>query len=348
MSTRTRPETRRPVATLKDVAERAGVSQMTVSRVLNAPAKVRKQTAEKVREAIEALNFRPNYLAKSLADGRSILIGLLYNNPSDQYLSQVMFGALRACRERSHHLLVQDFLFETDLGDTDAVTSIIRQSGVQALIVCPPIGEDPSAKETLEKLGLPFVRIAPGRETDGAPYVEIDDRDAAKRMTQHLLDLGHRDIAFIAGPEDQVSSRRRTEGFKEAMTVAGLPVPDEFLRQGAYTYRSGMEAALPLLQSAKRPSAVFAANDDMAAGVLAAAMQAGLSVPGDLSVAGFDDVSLATTVWPSLTTVRQPIAEMAERAVGLLETDTFGQEGERSALLPTEIIERESTARFEG
>ena len=341
---------RRAAATAREVARLAGVSQMTVSRVLNQPEKVNEATADRVREAIRALNYRPNVMAQGLAGGKSLLIGLLYHNPSADYLSEVMFGALRACRERGHHLLVEDYLFGRDWSDEAAVADAIVGSGVQGLVVCPPVGEDPRAARTLRRVGVPFVRIStdaaagsePSEEGGGGLSIGIDDRAAARAMTEHLLALGHEEVAFIAGPSDHASSKQRLAGFRLAMKEAGRPVARGRVARGAYTYRSGMEAALSILEAGARPTAIFASNDDMAAGAVAAAMQKGLRVPDDLSVAGFDDVSLATVVWPALTTVRQPIAQMVERAVACLEDEAFGEAPARPARLPFSIVERDS------
>ncbi|GGY45516.1 LacI family DNA-binding transcriptional regulator [Parvularcula lutaonensis] len=335
-------DTKRAVVTVKHVAERVGVSLMTVSRVLNQPEKVKPETAERVRKAIRELNYRPNPVAQSLAGRRSLLIGLLYNNPSANYLAELMLGAMAACRERGHHLLVEDYIAGRAWDDAEAIAEAIRGSGVQGLIVCPPVGERPEAGKMIEAAGLPFVRIAPGEETTDAPYVMIDDHEAARGMTEHLIALGHERIGFIEGPPDQVSSARRRRGFEAAMAAAGLPHGPDLRATGDYTYRSGMEAALELLAPETRPTAIFASNDDMAAGAIAAALQRGLTIPDDLSIAGFDDVSLASSIWPPLTTVRQPIREMAAEAVRLLEAAARDGRSVDPVILPTTVIARES------
>jgi LacI family transcriptional regulator len=195
---------------------------------------------------------------------------------------------------------------------------------------------------------VPAVLVASGRPAAGLSAVSINDFEASRAMTRHLLELGHRRIGFINGHPNQTASGQRFRGYIEGMTEAGLSVGTDQVAQGYFTYRSGLEAAEKLL-TAWQPTAIFASNDDMAAATMAVAHRQGLDVPADLTVAGFDDTPLATTVWPALTTVRQPIAEMAREAVRLLiDQIRKRRDGEtapvRHKLLKFTLIERESTA----
>ncbi|MCQ8186109.1 LacI family DNA-binding transcriptional regulator [Parvularcula maris] len=333
--------TKRAQATLKEVAELAGVSQMTVSRALNAPEMVRKPTRERIQRAVEELNYRPNLMARSLAAGRSLFIGVGYNNPSSAYLSELLLGALRTCRSAGHHLVVEE-LPESAVGDPEALAGKLRDSGLDGLILAPPLSENAEVAAAVSGIGIPVVLLSPGEGTSTAMRIGIDDERAALLMTRHLIGLGHRRIAFIAGPEGDFQSAERRRGFERALDEANLPTDQALIAGGAYTYRSGMDAAASILSAAAPPTAIFAANDDMAAGAVAEAHRRGLRVPEQLSVAGFDDTSLASTIWPSLTTVHQPIAEMASRAVLLL--GDAGSQSDAAYQLDVEIIERESVA----
>lgn len=330
MSSRDVTLTRRSPATIREVASLAGVSQMTVSRVMNSPDRVKSATRQRVREAMETLGYRPNLTARNLAGGRSLFIGLIYDNPSPGYLTELLLGALRACEAQDHHLVLQDIGGGPDAPlDPVALAQRVSERPIDAIIVAPPLSEDPDVRAVLIGSGLPCVLIAPAEASEDEAAVAIDDGAAAAAMTAHLAAQGHERIAFIAAPEDHRTGTRRTAGYRRALAKAGLDAPPGYTERGAFTYRSGMEAAERLLALAVPPTAIFAANDDMAAGVVAAAHRAGLSVPSDLSVAGFDDTGMATTVWPQLTTVRQPIADMAAKAVSLLG-ERWGEAGARA------------------
>lgn len=329
--------------TIREVAEKAGVSQMTVSRVLNQPSLVKQETIERVEEAIRDLNYRPNLLARGLAGGRSLFIGLFYNNPSVNYLGELLIGALNTCREDGHHLLVENYLSEADDFSEESLALKIRESGVDGLIVCPPLGEHPVVLAALAASGVPFVLVSPGDQANTPPYVMIDDRAAAQVMTNYLIERGHTRIAFIEGPASQAASGARRAGFVRALAENKVKAPPDYIVRGAFTYRSGMEAANTLLDLPEPPTAIFASNDDMAAGAVAAANQRGLRVPNDLSVAGFDDTPMARAIWPGLTTVRQPIAEMARHAVRLLGNDP-ATATPAGVILEVSIVERESVA----
>lgn len=304
-------------ATIKDVAQHAKVSPMTVSRVLNNEPVVKAATREKVMEAVKALNYRPNFSARSLAKARSFFIGLLYDNPSAGYISEFLNGAVIRCRADRYHLVLENCGPSSDDWDGE-VEDVLTHANVDGVIVLPPVCDYPSVLKAVEKLGAPFVRIAPDTNQDATLSVRIDDRAAASQMTQYLLELGHTRIGFIKGHPNQGASREREAGFLDAMSEAGLTVPSEHMAQGYFSYKSGLTAAEALLGAQTPPTAIFASNDDMAAAVIAMARKFGLDVPEDLTVVGFDDTEMASTTWPALTTVHQPIREMAERAVDSL------------------------------
>ena len=307
----------RKPASIYDVAKHAGVSIKTVSRVINHMPYVSSDAKARVMAAIDEFSYRPNLFARGLASERSLLIGMLYDNPSAGYIAGVQLGALEGCRKEGYHLIVEE-LNGQNLRVAEELHSLIAQSSLHGVILTPPLGDQPAVLEALTSAHVPFVRIAPEKPMEGAPSVSIDDRLAARDMTDYLIGLGHRRIGFIKGHPEHGAARARFEGFRDSLKRAGLPFVEDFCVQGYFSYQSGMEAAQTLLSLKERPTAIFAANDDMAAAVLATSQRFNLKLPQQLSVAGFDDSLVAQVVWPPLTTVRQPIKEMAIAAVTLL------------------------------
>jgi len=300
--------------TIHDVARFAGVSPMTVSRVINGEKNVRDSTRDAVNAAIKELNYAPNPAARSLAGAGLIRIGLLYSNPSAAYLSEFLVGSLDQTSKGDIQLVVE----KCGEGDAQAVALRLVAAGVDGIILPPPLCDDTLLIQALGQAGAPAVAVASGEPPADLCAVHIDDFAAARAMTRHLVELGHRRIGFIVGHPNQTASRRRLEGHRAALAEAGLPADEALIAPGDFTYRSGFQAAERLVALSPRPTAVFASNDDMAAGAVAVAHRRGLEAPGDLTVVGFDDSALATSVWPELTTIRQPIADMSRQAVILL------------------------------
>jgi LacI family transcriptional regulator len=321
---------------------------MTVSRVINGGKNVRESTRVAVLDAVKRLNYSPNAAARNLAAGEATHIGLLYANPSTAYLSQFLIGALEAARRAGCHLVIESCESE-DADEQAEVTRRFVAGEVEGVVLPPPLSESEPIMAELGALGIPVVTVATGLPHVGWPNVRIDDAEAAAEMTRHLLDLGHRNIGFIKGHPNHTASHDRARGFQAALAEFGLDPAGAPIEQGYFTYRSGLAATERLLARPNPPSAIFASNDDMAAAAISVAHRRGLVVPGDLSVVGFDDTSLATSVWPELTTVRQPISAMAEAALEMLLTDlrarrsgTRGVAAER--VLNHALITRESTA----
>ena len=342
---------KRQSVTIKEVAERAGVSLMTVSRVLNKQSVVKEETRLKVEQAMRDLNYRPNMLARGLAGGNSIFIGMIHANPSGGYLSEFLVGALNSCREAGHHLVLEDLSFDGKDFDKEDVLARLRSIGLDGIIVTPPLSENPVVVEAMRALDLPFVRIAEVDSDSNDYSVAIHDSAAAGAMTDYLIDCGHREIGFVVGAPNQTSSHRRLAGFRKAMAAHGIDIGENNIVEGDFTYRSGMTAAETLLSRETPPTAIFASNDDMAAGVLASAHRLGFRIPQDLSVVGFDDTPIATAIWPQLTTMRQPIADMAHKAVGMLSA-TVSPNGdgpvEQHQVLDVSIIERDTVGPPRG
>ena len=293
---------------------------MTVSRVINHGKNVRETTRDAVLEAIERLNYSPNTAARSLAAGQAAHIGLLYANPSAAYLAQFLIGALHAARSAGVHLVIESCESE-DADEQAEVTRRFATSDVEGVILPPPLSESEPIMAELESMGIPIVTVAKGAPKEHDLNVRIDDHAAALEMTRYLLDLGHRNIGFIKGHPNHIASHDRHRGFCDALTEAGFDCEAAPCEQGYFSYRSGLTAGERLLGRDDPPTAIFASNDDMAAATVSVAHRMGLNVPDDVSVVGFDDTALATSVWPELTTVKQPISAMAEAALELMIAD---------------------------
>ena len=308
---------KRQQVTINHVASRAGVSIKTVSRVFNDEPNVRSSTREKVLEAARELNYWPNLSARRLASNRSFVIALLYDNPQSDYVADIQAGALKQCRADGYNLLIHPCQTQSPQL-ADDILRLYRQSTVDGLILTPPVSDLEPLLDRLTEDNLDFVRVSQRPTLSESPCVAVDDEEAAFKMTQHLLSLGHRKIGFIMGHPDHGASHDRLVGFRAAMRKAGIEHPDHLFAQGLFTFDSGRSCAQRLLGLRERPTAIFASNDHMAMGALVAAHECKIEVPTELSVCGFDDSSMALYAWPPLTTVRQPVVEVAALAAQLL------------------------------
>ena len=334
--------------TAQDVARMAGVSPMTVSRVINGATNVKEETREIVRAAMERLNYTPNSAARSLAGAKLFRIGMLYGNPSANYLSELMVGALDAASREGAQLLIEKCHGTDAAGERDAATKLIN-GGAAAIILPSPHCESPSLLAELAAANIPVVAVTPGRPRPEISCVRIDDYKAAYQMTAYLIQLGHKRIGFVKGNPAQTASIERERGFWAAVTDANLDLRECPVAQGFFTYRSGFQAAEEMLAKPQRPTAIFCSNDDMAAAAITVAHKSGLDVPGDLSVVGFDDTPIATTIWPELTTIRQPISEMTGSALkqivsNLRECDETTGPEMFDQLIDFHLVERDSAA----
>ena len=331
--------------TIKDVALRANTSLKTVSRVLNNEPNVRAETRERIQQAMRELDYHPSMSARSLAGGKSFVIGLTYGHPRPNYFVDVMNGAIDRCQEAGFHL----FLYPCTVGDEELpakIASVVQRAHLDGFILSAPICDSGELIEKLDAIGVPFSRMTPGQHHDHAsPYVVLDDRRAAEDMTDYLISLGHRRIGFISGDPRHVSAALRLEGYRAVLERHGIPFDESLVREGWFTFEAGRKQAQALLALPNRPTAIFASNDEMAAGAITAAHEAGLSLPEDLSIAGFDDIHVAQMVWPQLTTVHQPIYDMAYATTGLLlDMLTSGEVPAHPAPFPHELVIRGSTA----
>lgn len=332
--------------TISDVAAEAKCSPMTVSRVINNESGVRDATRDAVVKAIEKLNYRPNRAARSLAAGKQQRIALLYDNPSTAYLAEFLMGALEEANRSGLQVVVQSVAEDGDENGKNIISRLI-EGGVRGFILPPPLCDDQSILDLIVDAGGIAIAVGPGAASGSGASVLIDEFQAAYDMTKHIIGLGHRRIGFIIGNPQQVASSLRLDGFRKAMEDAGLAIDDRLVSQGRFTYRSGMEAAEKLLAVQDRPTAIFASNDDMAAATVSVAHRRHLDVPTDLTVCGFDDTDLARSVWPELTTIRQPIREMTAWAVRTAALMMGGKRGKTPAgaethIMPYELIRRNS------
>jgi LacI family transcriptional regulator len=336
-------------ARIKDVAERAGVSSMTVSRVLSQDSKVSNEKKERVMAAVKALNYRPNVAARRLASNKSFFIGLLYFDSDTSYVSKFLLRGLKSCRTTGHHLVVDEI--DDDIEKSLAsVKDLIEVTKVDGLILLPPVCDDAKLLAILRKANMTFVRISPDTQLNISPYICMDDYQASFEMTELLISKGHTKIGHIIGNTNQGVSRLRYQGYLDALRSNQINVPPEYIEQGSFTYDSGIAAATKMLSLADKPTAIVAANDEMAAAVLAVAHLKSIVVPEELSISGFDDGNVAVTVSPNLTTVRQPIQQMAELAINIIASGKFADlsvanSREFRNVLDFEIIERSSTTK---
>ncbi len=332
-------------ATIDDVAELAGVSIKTVSRVVNNEPNVRAATREKVEAAISALSYRPNLSARGLAGNKSYVLALVYGHPGAHYVLDIQEGVLEICRPQGYDLVVHPAIYK-DKNLTKDISEFILEKRIDGVMLTPPISDHVGVINSLRKHNIPMVRVAPTENKSLTPYVETNDREAAYDMTCHLIALGHERIGFITGHPDHRAISLRLEGYKAALIENQITIDKKLIEQGDNSFESGEEAARRLFTLEQRPTAVFAANDDMAAGVIMAAHKMNMKIPQQISVCGFDDTPVAHQLWPALTTIKQPIHAMAKKATELLLKQIKGKDVQLPAsILTSTLIVRESTAK---
>jgi LacI family transcriptional regulator len=319
--------------TISDVSRAAGVSIKTVSRVLNKERYVGAATLAKVEAAVAALRFRPSTAARALAGGRSHQIGLVCDNPSPFYVHQMQLGVRDRCTAAGVRMIAQPY-DRHGAGVLDEIEELIDTTHVDGLVLTPPVTDDEQVLDRLVERGTPFVRVAPGVRLDLSPSVFIDNRAAAAAIVHHLRGLGHARIGYVGGDPSFAASAQRRAGF-----VAAAGDDPRLLREGDFSFAAGAVAGADLLALPDPPTAIVAANDEMAAGILSAAHRLGVTVPDQLSVAGFGDDAVASVVWPPLTTVRQPTRDLGFHAADLLLA--LGEERHRE--LPWTLVVRGST-----
>jgi LacI family transcriptional regulator len=343
-----RPDQRfRGRATIRDIADLAGVSIATVSRVLNGRPDVAPDTRETVLQVVREHGFSTNRGARGLSSGRTGIIGLTLPLVNDAYFGPILSGASEALYERDMRILLAPTLHEHDR-EVSLMERLVRGTTDGAILMLP----EESTEELLriQELGYPFVVVDPREPPpEGIPCVSAMHAAGAKLATEHLLELGHRRIGVVTGPTGWYANDERLHGFRAAMASAGLLVEPDLIEGSDWSIPSGEAAAERLLSLDELPTAIFAFNDNGAIGVLNAARRHGLEVPADLSIVGFDDTFQAMIVTPHLTTVRQPLAELGRMGVSLLTRLLVGQRLDaRRIELSTTLVVRDSTAPARG
>ncbi len=303
--------------TISDVALRADVSIKTVSRVFNQSPNVSDSKKQSVLSAAKELGYRPNHAARRLAGNKSFVLAHFHDNLNADYVSKIYDGLQTACTDLGYYVVAEKMLANSE-GYLDACERYLNNHDVDGIILTPPVCDDIKLLNFLDEAGLLYARISPYQRAREGTSVFIDDQAAAAQMTEYLIGLGHEQIAFITGPANHGASMARLHGFEQVMRDAFASSSGPLILQGDFSTKSGFVAFEEIRKKNPNISAIFAANDEMAVGSLMAAYRDNIRVPEDLSIVGFDNSRLAEIIWPPLTTVKQPIQEMAERAAVLL------------------------------
>ncbi len=342
--------------TIKDVAKIAGVSFKTVSRVINNVDSVGPELKSKVLAAIDELGYQPNLSARDLR-GKPTSIAFIYDNPNSHYVIELQKGILAECGERGYELVIHPCDSRAS-NIIEELMRLLRRVNVGGLLLTPPLSEMSHVVQALLDTGIPFVRVISGSGAPDtlSPCVYIDDRHAAYDITRHLIENGHKRIAFLCGDREHMSTGERLEGYRAAFQDSALQVDPELVVEGHYSFESGVERTKQLLEGAARPTAIFACNDEIAAGTLFAARMRGVAVPEEMSIAGFEDSPFSRQTWPNVTTARQSNEKIARSATALLidEISRRRSDSGDTASAPEavgirpELIMRDSTGPVSG
>ncbi|WP_277968978.1 LacI family DNA-binding transcriptional regulator [Sphingomonas echinoides] len=328
--------------TIVDVGRHAGVSTKTVSRVFNDEPHVSDAVKQRVRASAAALNYHPNVFAQSLVRRRSHLIGLVYEKPSASYVVDLQMGVLERLKGERYRLIVIPVQSVQENGAE--IVGLLRAAALDGVVLAPPASDHLQILAQLDGAGIRYARIAPSRQLDLGSSTLLDDVAGAQAIAAHVLALGHRDIAIVRGDPDHAATHARMKGYAQAFAEAGCGVRDDRIETGLFTFDGGYAAGHALLDRADRPSAILVQNDEMAVGVMLAARERGLSIPDDLSIAGFDDAEVSRIAWPRLTTVRQPVFEMAIAATDMLIADLEDRKLQAHTHHDNTLLVRDSTA----
>ena len=327
-------------ATINDVARLAGVSKKTISRIINDSPLVKAETRELVNTIIKAIDYSPDPQARGLAFRHSFLVGMIYDNPNPQYIVNMQQGILDGLRGTDYELVVHP----CDRDNPDYILqarAFVERQKLYGVVLTPSISEDESLVEVLRQIGCAYVRIASIKLDEDRHMLVSNDRIGGREAGRHLIQLGHRRIASVRGRRGFRSAVEREAGLRDSLEEAGLSLPQDHVIEGDYTFESGLAACDELLKLSPRPTAIFAANDEMAAGVLQGLRRAGLRAPDAMSVVGFDDFQIASNVWPRLTTIHIPTRDMGcQAATRLLKPDA--EAGTHDVITPW-LVKRDSS-----
>ena len=331
---------------IRAVSKLAGVSVATVSRALQKPEVVSENTRKKVEAAAIEAGYKPNMMARNFRSKKSYAIMVLVDDISNPFYSKVISGIQKAAKRRGYNIILGNTMGDSDLERELANMFNTNQSdGIIQLSAHWPLDARDLKADTL----LPVINCCECVDDDSMPTVMLDNKGAAKAMTNHLIQLGHSRIAVVTGPAKSPLTVARLQGYKEALQEAGLNFEPSLHMVGDYTMACGKKAAGALLANANPPTAIFSFNDEMAIGAIQRIKQDGFSVPGDISVAGFDNLEFASYTDPPLTTISQPYEEFGSTAIALMFEILDGSEKRRRhRTLPFELVIRDSTAPVRG
>ena len=329
--------------TVTDIAKEAGVSLKTASRALNNSPHVRKEKREAVLRAAKKFNFRPNISARQLASNRSYVITHFYDNLNTDYLSKIYTGMQQACHKHGYYAVAE----ATDYSRKNFIAQTLDYASsfnIDGLILSPPLCDDAKLIEALKKQDIKLVLISPQEASNDDYYVFVDEERSAFEITEHLITLGHENIAFLGGLKSHKAASDRQKGFISAMKHHGLNASNKNIKSGDFTMQSGHDAYVDIMKKLPEATAIFAANDEMAMGVIMAALNDGKKIPDEIAIAGYDNIRFSGLFWPSLTTVSPPVIEMANYATNLLIRLISGEtiKNKRHEFV-SEIIIRKST-----
>ncbi|PCK31266.1 LacI family DNA-binding transcriptional regulator [Pseudoalteromonas piscicida] len=340
--------------TINDVAKLAGVSMKTVSRVINKEPSVRKKTYDQVMQAVKELNYQPNIAARNLAGTSSFAIGLVYDNPNAYYVIDMQNGVLSRCKEEGYELVIHPCSSNADNMAEEFVT-MIKRSRLAGLVLTPPLSEQQTIIDLLDELGIHYVRLLSGRaqeaENSAKNCIFVDDYAAAYEITEHLISLGHKKIAFVLGDEEHKSTAERLAGYQDALAAHNINQDEALLYQGTYSFESGVQGAKALLADGNpnQITAILGGNDEVAAGALFAARLMNIEIPAQLSISGFEDSPFSRQTWPKLTTAHQANNVISEHAARLLFSKTRGHRNHDKDIchvFTPSMVVRESTGKI--
>lgn len=323
---------------IRDIAEQLGVSPATVSRALSGSGLVAEPTLSRVRDAAQALNYRPNVSARRLRTRRSMNVLMVVRDVGNPFYLDILKGIEATARAAGYSVLMGNT--ENDPGREIEYFDMLRDGHADGMILMT--GKLPQDLRDEAAPDAPVVVALEAIEGSGLPHIQIDNAAAAREAVHHLVDLGHRRIAHIAGPIPEIMATLRRDGYRQAMAEAGLPIPEGYEQRGDYLLQSGQHLCRALFELPEPPSAIFVANDEMAYGAIHELRRLGLDVPKDVSVVGFDDLYLSAAFFPPLTTISQPRAEIGRQAMTILLGMLGGEPG------PTKPVEMPVTLQIRG
>ena len=328
--------------TIRDVAKAAGVSATTVSRVFNHSELVNTKTQKHVRDVATQMGYRPNTMAQSLSHGRTQAIGLIVPAPHGEFFSEIIRGVDEVAQEAKHYLLISSAHYSVT--ESEAALDALRDR-VDGLLIMTTHVEAQQNVLAEASLDIPVVFMNSAMSESRYDTFEIENREGAYAATRHLVERGYQHIGIILGPPESHDVRERVRGYRAALTEGGIDPDTQTVIEGDFTQPSGYAAGQQIVELASRPDAFFSCNDYMAIGAMSALQEAGLHIPDDIAVAGFDDIPSARYATPSLTTVRVPVYDLGRRAAGRLLSMIHAPESFPPChrTLPSELIVRSSS-----